>query len=66
MTCPEKLAPALERESLVRAVADQCMTEAELPGDVRIALDELPEPIPRLGVGGRRGVPLEHGPDERA
>ena len=41
------------------------MPEAEPAGDVRVALDELGQPVPRVGVPGRRLV-LDHRGDEVA
>ena len=61
-----QLAPAPERESLVRAVADQCMPEAERPrrrpGRARRTRRAGPTPPSRR----RRRVALEHVRDERA
>ena len=61
-----QLAPAPEREALVGGVADQRMPEVEGAGGVRVALDELPQPVPRLGVEGGVGIVLEHPRDELA
>ena len=61
-----QLAAAPEGQALVRRVADQCVTEVEGPGGVRVALDELPEPIPRLDVECRVGVAFQHARDEVA
>src|SRR5690348_15077537 len=58
-----QLPPALERKALVRAVADQGVTEAEGARHVRVPLHELGEPVPRLRVGGGGRVALEHACD---
>ena len=42
------------------------MAEPERAGDVRIALDELAEPLPRLGCGADLGVVLQDLGDERS
>ena len=47
-------------EALVCAVADERMTEAEAPRYVGVALDELGQPVPGLGVRRGSGVSLEH------
>src|SRR5438045_9311061 len=41
------------------------MPKTERSRDVRVAFDELSEPVPRLRVGGGRWVVLQHCGDER-
>ena len=60
-----QLTPPLERQPLVRGVADQRVPEAERARHVGIALDELREPVPGLGGGGDGRVALEDLGDER-
>src|SRR4029077_19078507 len=52
--------PAPEGQAFVRRVADQRMTEVKSAGDVRVALYELRQSIPRLSVEGSVGVVYEH------
>ena len=61
-----QLAAAPEGQALVRRVADQRVAEVEGAGGVRVALDELSQPVPRLHVEGGVGVAFEHARDELA
>ena len=62
---PVELPPAPVREPFVGAVANQGVSEPEAAGDVRIALDELAQAAPRLGVRRGRWVIVEHVRDHR-
>ena len=55
-----KLAPASIGEALVRRVAEERVAEPIRAGDVRVAFDELGEPVPRLRVRCGRGIAGEH------
>ena len=61
-----QLAAPPEREPFVGGVADQRVAEPERPGSVRVALDELRQPVPRLRVERRLRIAGENLRDEVA
>ncbi len=63
-TAVELAAPRV-RQSFVRRVADQSVTEAERASDVGVTFDELAHPIPRLRTRGHERIVLEYVGDER-
>jgi hypothetical protein len=63
---PVQVATALERQALVGGVPDQGVPEAEGARSVRVALDELPEPLPGVRRRSDVLVSLEDVVDQRA
>ena len=59
-----ELAASLVREPFVGRVAEERVAEAEGAGRVRVALDELVQPVPRLRVCRGLGIVREHLADE--
>ena len=55
-----QLAAAPVREPFVRRVAEERVPEAEGACGVRVALDELVQPVPGLGVGRGGGILAQH------